>query len=240
MSPCEGCHAGCCRSFAVPVTGADILRIQQNYDVNFWEFVCRWEDPDGQIARNFAPHFRFADQPEMPFVICLSHSGSKVFPTTSKCCFLVEQPPTEEDPEHPLGTAHCGIYEHRPAACRTFPTRFNESEELAVIYDLPASGRAASQHPAYSLCPREWEPSDLNPLELLPDLAVAKFEMRFFHQMASIWNRSPRLWGMFPQFLELVYANRILRAPSQAEEHPEVIAFPTKQEPQEKSRRRAA
>jgi Fe-S-cluster containining protein len=224
----------------VPVTGADILRIERNYDVRFWEFVCRWEDPEGSIARNYAPHFHFADEPEMPFVICLSHSGSKVFPTTSKCTFLVEEPPTEENPEFPLGTAHCGIYEHRPSACRTYPTRFNESEELAVLYDLPASGRASSQHPCYSLCSRDWEPADFDPLELLPDLAVARFEMRFFHKIASIWNASPKPWGMFPRFLEVMYANRILRAPSHVEEQPEVIAFPVKKEQQDQTKRRAA
>jgi Fe-S-cluster containining protein len=221
----------------VPVTGADILRIQQSYQLSFWEFVCRWEDPDGRIARNYAPHFRFADEPETPFVICLSHSGSKTFPTTSKCAFLVEHPPTEETP---LGTAHCAIYDHRPSACRAFPTRFNESEELAVIYDVPPSGRAANQHPAYTLCPREWEPSDFNSLDLLQDLAVAKFEMRFFHQIAGIWNRQPRTWGMFSAFLELVYSNRVLRAPAKTEEHPDVIAFPTKKDEHDQPKRRAA
>lgn len=237
MSPCEGCHAGCCRSFAVPVTGADILRIQRNLQLSFWEFVCRWEDPTGKIARNYAPHFRFADEPDTPFVICLSHSGSKNFPTTSKCAFLVEEAPTEEVP---LGTAHCGIYENRPAACRAFPTKFNETEELAIIYDVPTSGRAANQHPAYTLCPREWEPKDFDSLELLQHLAVAKFEMRFFHQIAAIWNRQPRQWGMFPAFLDLVYSSRVLREPAKSEENPDIIAFPTKREPVEKSRRRAA
>src|SRR5690606_34649025 len=28
MGLCSGCHAGCCRSFAVPVSGADVLRIE--------------------------------------------------------------------------------------------------------------------------------------------------------------------------------------------------------------------
>ncbi len=237
MSPCEGCHAGCCRSFAVPVTGADILRIQRNLQLNFWEFVCRWDDPAGKIARNYAPHFHFADEPETPFVICLTHAASQNFPETSKCRFLIEQPVT---PESPLGTAHCGIYHDRPSACRSFPAKFNETEELAVLYDLPTSGRAANQHPAYSLCPREWEPADFDSLELLPDLAVAKFEMRFFRQMALIWNRHPREWSVFPAFLELVYANRILRDQKQTEESPEIIAFPASQEQHDPAKRRAA
>ena len=64
MSPCEDCHAGCCRSFAVPVSGADIMRIENGLGLSFWDFVCRWEDPDGRIALNYAPHFFFEDEPE--------------------------------------------------------------------------------------------------------------------------------------------------------------------------------
>ena len=30
MSQCLDCHAGCCRSFAVPITGADVLRIERS------------------------------------------------------------------------------------------------------------------------------------------------------------------------------------------------------------------
>lgn len=237
MSPCEGCHAGCCRSFAVPVTGADILRIQRDYQLSFWDFVCRWEDPDSKIARNYAPHFRFSDEPETPFVLCLTHSASQTFPQTSKCQFLVEEPPTED---HPLGTGHCGIYESRPSACRAFPTKFNETDELAVIYDVPPSGRDANQHQAYTLCSREWEPADFDSLELLPTLAVAQFEMKFFHQLAQLWNRQPRNWAMFPDFLTLVYSNRILRAPAEVEEEPHIIAFPTVKDSPDQPQRRAA
>ncbi len=237
MSPCEGCHAGCCRSFAVPVTGADILRIQRSLGLSFWDFVCRWEDRESQIARNHAPHFYFADDPETPFVICLTHAASRNFPETSQCRFLVEQPPTAE---HPLGTAHCGIYEQRPSACRAFPTKFNETEELAVIYDIPAKGRAGSDHPAYTLCSREWEPADLDILEVLPTLAVAKYEMKFFHQLAVLWNRNPGQWGLFPDFLALVYGNRVMKAAPEPEEEPTIIAFPTPKAPAEQPVRRAA
>lgn len=235
MNPCEACHAGCCRSFAVPVTGADILRIERDLGLGFWDFVCRWEDPSGQIARNYAPHFRFADEPETPFVICLRHAVSESFPETTKCRFLVESPPSDESP---LGTARCGIYASRPSACRAFPAKLNETDELAVIYDVPPSGRAANQHPAYSLCPREWEPSDFDSLELLPALVVAKFEMQFFHQLALLWNRQPRSWGLFPDFLTLVYSNRVVREASPAEE-PDVIRFPTQDKPREPARRAA-
>ncbi len=239
MSPCEGCHAGCCRSFAVPVTGADILRIQREQGLSFWDFVCRWEDSQGHIARNYAPHFYFADEPQMPFVLCLTHAASSLFPETSRCRFLMEEPPTAESP---LGTAHCGIYEDRPAACRVFPTKFNETNELAVIYDVPVSGRDANQHPAYTLCPRNWEPADFDSLELLQSLAVAKFELQFFQQLALLWNRQPRSWAVFPDFLALVYSRRILKQEAETEEDPQILAFPQRKEPPVDStpRRRAA
>lgn len=237
MSPCEGCHAGCCRSFAVPVNGADILRIQREHRLSFWDFVCRWEDPDGTIARNYAPHFYFADEPDTPFAICLTHAASQNFPETSKCRFLIEDAPSDEAP---LGTARCSIYETRPSACRAFPAKFNETEELAVIHDVPPSGRAANQHPAYELCPREWEPEDFDSLDLLPELAVAKFEMRFFHQLALLWNHQPRNWSLFPDFLGLVYSNRITRAAKPPGEEPDILEFPAPPDSLKPSRRRAA
>ncbi len=205
MSLCEGCHAGCCRSFAVPVTGADILRIERDLGLDFWSFVCRWADPDGNIAHRYAPQFRFEDEPEMPFVVCLQHAESRYFPQTTMCQFLAEQAPDEE---HPLGTAHCGIYGSRPAACRVFPAKFNDTEDLAILHDVPSHGRGG-QDEVYSLCPRPWTPQDVDPLEVLPNLAVAKYEMQFFHYLAAAWNRAPKAWSLFPDFLRVVYANRV-------------------------------
>ena len=95
---CESCHAGCCRAFAVPVTGDDILRIERDIGLEFWDFVCRWADKDGQIARNHAPHFHFSDEPQTPFVICLAQEQSLFLGETAKCRFLVECPPDDEAP----------------------------------------------------------------------------------------------------------------------------------------------
>ncbi len=210
MNVCQNCHAGCCRSFAVPTTGADILRIERDLGLEFWDFACRWADPHSQIAQKYAPQFHFSDEPGMPYVICLAHVQSEVFPTTTKCRFLVESQPDEE---HPLGIGQCGIYDSRPGACRAFPTKFDTTGELAVIYDIPGSGRE-NESPAYGLCPRPWEPSDVDPLQTLQDLAAAKFEMSFFHSVAMVWNRQPREWNLFPEFLRLVYSNRVIKEES--------------------------
>ena len=219
MSQCATCHAGCCRSFAVPVTGADILRISRQLELGFWDFVCRWADPQGTIARNHAPQFYFADEPQTPFVICLLHEDSQTFEGTTRCKFLVESPKTAE---HPLSVAHCGIYHQRPGACRAFPTKLDRAGELAILYDVPAAGNS-SPNPAFKLCARQWEPEELDPVQTVQDLVVATYEMNFFHRLADVWNEQPGPWSRFPEFIELVYTSRI-RAASDAQDQqlPEV------------------
>ncbi|MBI1313493.1 YkgJ family cysteine cluster protein [bacterium] len=207
MSPCENCHAGCCRAFAVPLTGADILRIERGLNLSFWDFACRWADPVGQIAQQYAPHFYFDDEPGTPFVIALMHRVSEVFPETTCCRFLTEGVPNETQP---LGQSHCGIYDIRPAACRVFPTKFNATGELALIQDIPDRTREGD-NAIYDLCSRQWEPSDLDPVQPLHDLIIARYEMQFFHQLAEQWNQEPRPWEIFPDFLRLIYSQRLMR-----------------------------
>lgn len=227
MSPCQSCHAGCCRTFAVPVTGADILRIERSLKMDFWDFACRWADPQGEIARKYAPQFHFADEPETPFVICLSQASSHFFPKTRKCRFLTEGAP---DAEHPLGQARCGIYNSRPGACRAFPTRLNVEGDLAIIYDVPSPRKPDEKPHVNDLCARQWEPADFDHLDTLQDLALTQFEMKFFHQIAAIWNRVPRDWNVFPDFLRLVYANRVISEADSAEAaNPRTLAFPTEE-----------
>jgi Fe-S-cluster containining protein len=206
MGICDSCHAGCCRSFAVPLCGADIVRIQRDLGVPFWDFVCRWADPQGLIAGRYAPHFYFADEPETPFVICLLHRESELHPETSKCRFLMEGPPEEGSPE---GRARCGIYHSRPSACRAFPARLNHDGTQVQIESIPARGREGS-NPLYQLCPRPWEPEDFNTVKTVQDLVVARDEMAFFHRLAERWNLKRHPWELFPDFLQIVYEQRVV------------------------------
>lgn len=207
MQICSGCHAGCCRSFAVPITGADIVRLERTTGQTFWEFGCRWVDSDGLISRGYVPQFRFPDEPGTPFVLCLKHEASATFPGTSRCHFLKESSPTAE---HPKGTALCGEYAGRPAACRSFPGKLGDGGQLAILYDVPKKARQ-EEHPAYELCPRPWTSSDINPVEMVQDLVVARFELQFFQQVADSWNRNPAPFAVLPDFLRMVYANRVIR-----------------------------
>lgn len=213
MSQCATCHAGCCRSYVVPLTGADILRIMSDQQVTFWDFVCRWADPQGTIALKYAPHFYFSDAPHVPFVISLIQQPSTHFPQTNRCKFLDEGPPTAE---HPLGISKCGIYESRPSACSVFPTKFDRAGELAILCDVPAQGPAGGEQ-VYQLCSQPWQPRELDPIRQVQHLIIAKYEMNFFAKLASSWNARPGDWRLFPEFLELVYANRVLPKDAEAD-----------------------
>jgi Fe-S-cluster containining protein len=205
------------------VTGADILRIMQHQNLSFWDFVCRWADPHGSIALKYAPHFFFRDAAQTPFVISLLQEPSSVFPGTTRCKFLAEGP---QSAEQPLGISKCGIYGARPAACRVFPTKFDDSGELAVICNVPAAGREGS-HPVYQLCPRAWKPEDLDPLQQVQDLVLARFEMNFFFKLAAAWNANPGEWRLFPDFLQMVYARRVITADEDRGAEPaEFVKFP--------------
>lgn len=224
MSPCHGCHSGCCRAFAVPVSGADILRIERAHHVPMEAFIHRWEDPEDAISSGVAPHFYFEDQPDFPFTICLKPEVSQTFKKATRCHFLVEEPPTKD---HPWGMAHCSIYEHRPLTCRVFPTKLSESGMVAEIHSIPENGRPSDTQPAYNLCPTTWVAADIEPISALQDLVLIRFEMQFFAHVAAAWNRRRQSWSVFPEFLRLVYENRVVLSDVQEIDaaHPEILKF---------------
>jgi hypothetical protein len=172
----------------------------EQQQLSFWDFVCRWADPEGLIAGKFAPHFRFADEPETPFVLCLMRNASQHFPGTSKCVFLRETPST---PEHPLGTAECSIYHQRPGTCRVFPMTFDDAGSPR-FRDVGGCHGGGEPH-VYQLCPRKWEAADIEPAAALRALRRVSSDMTFFHQLAEAWNRRPLSWLVFPEFLQIVY-----------------------------------
>lgn len=208
MSPCIGCQAGCCRSFAVPVTGADLYRLRDEQGLEFAEVACRWEDREGLIASGTAPHFFFADEPQTPFVICLRHEASETFPDVTRCRFLVESDPA-------VTGSYCGIYNQRPLACRTFPTKLHASGLLAEVHSIPASGRANDPNPAFKLCSRPWRADEIHPIESLQNLVLIRFEMQFFQQVADVWNQTRGDFELFPDFLHEVYSRRVIAPQTQ-------------------------
>jgi hypothetical protein len=79
-----------------------------------------------------------------------------------------------------------------------------------ILCNVPPNPRAGG-HPAYDLCPREWELHEVDAVQGLQDLVLTKYEFAFFAEVARAWNKSPRAWDAFPEFLRIVYAHRILR-----------------------------
>lgn len=221
MGICQGCHAGCCRSFAIPINGADMMTLERETGKTFWDFGCRWEDPEGSIAADYAPHFFFQDEPQTPFVICLKHEQSRIFKKSTCCSFLKETPP---DKDHPLGQSQCGIYHARPSACRVFPTKFDVENELPIIHPVPEYGREDHQ-PEFKLCPRQWTPADVDPINGTSDLVIARYEARFFKQIAKLWNQKVGPWSVFPDFIRNVYQNRVqpISEEAFADEEPYVL-----------------
>jgi len=199
-TPCTSCHAGCCRAYAVPLTGRDIFRIVTELKVPFWKFVCRWADASCAISRGVAPHFFFDDDCRTPYVIGLLQTESRIFPGTRKCGFLEETDPSGKSAR---GTGQCSIYEHRPTACRIFPSRIDEAGALGVYTAREPVGEF--QHAAYELCPRSWSVFDIDPVAALHDLRQCADEMELFHAIAQRWNDEPGPWPFFPDFLELIY-----------------------------------
>lgn len=233
---CESCHAGCCRAYAVPITGADVIRLERSPGLTFWDFACRWEDQDGIISGDYAPQLYFDDEPLTPFALCLLHEPSRNAPATTKCRFLQE---TLANCDQPFGGGHCGVYADRPSACRVFPLKLLDDSPLTILADVPSHGRPDDGHALYRLCPRPWEPSDVDPIAAPADLAVARYEMAFFKQVAALWNERLGSWLKFPEFLRLVYANRVIRPTEpheQADSYPVTLPFPTDHHP----RRRVA
>lgn len=111
------------------------------------------------------------------------------------------------DEEYPKGLGRCSIYQNRPHTCRCFPAKLNDSNELAILYDIPENGRDGE--PAYDLCPRQWTASDLDPNDTIQSLILARYEMTFFSKIATIWNQAPGEWNLFPEFIDRIYSNRI-------------------------------
>lgn len=198
VSPCEGCHAGCCRAFSVPITLGDIFRIATERRLDFWDFVARWADESGAISRGYAPQFFFEDDPETPFVIGLLHADSVAFPGTTCCSFLKE---SVDDSGRVTG--QCSIYESRPDACRLFPAVTDRTGDTR-LHDVPEFGRP-DQNEAFRLCPTEWSIEHIDLDAHCDATDRCQSEMELMRLLAERWNQSPGAWQVFPDFLAAVH-----------------------------------
>lgn len=199
-TPCAGCSASCCREYAVPLTANDVARVVADQSLNFWDFVCRWEDRDGLISRGIVPHFHFEDDPETRFVIGLSPVESRQLPGTRMCRFLDEA----SDSESCGNSARCSVYESRPVVCRVFPFRWDSNGRVAVQPGVERGAEEVAGRPA--LCPSRWNLTDEQSEQAAADLEQCREEMAVLRLLAERWNRHPGPWELFPEFLRIVSA----------------------------------
>lgn len=231
MSVCVKCHAGCCRSLMLMITGYDALRIARDLALppeSFTQFVPLGES-QAEAMRGSWALIRFADSsgPLKDHVLTLKKVPSTLMPTTTRCTFLQEWPRAQPDEssQHPGGrvAARCGIYGSRPIMCRTYPALFDPAEGPLVANR--ASMQAASGDDA--LCPQPWtaEMYAPDPTGTVHDLVIERYEFEFFGAAVAAWNAEPRPRAEFFEFMMAVYTNRLRTAP------PSYAAAETKVEP---------
>jgi hypothetical protein len=99
---------------------------------------------------------------------------------------------------------------------------------------LPEQGRPDDPQDAYRLCHRPWQAADIDPIQAPRDLAVSAYEADFFKQVARLWNERLGDWRQFPEFLHLVYENRVIRETETIEESPaaDAVTLPFPNGPQ--------
>ncbi len=164
FDPLPSCHAGCCRSFVVPLTGQDIRRLAAASGRPLWDFACRWDDEDSALPEEFAPRLTF---PTRPADVCPRRQtlAERGFPghgplRVSDGNRDETSPPTGATPRcplhrpmfHPLGTTGSV-----PTVSAEVGAGGNHEQR-----ELPQHGRATSES-AYKLCPRDWTPTNCRP-----------------------------------------------------------------------------
>lgn len=218
MEFCSICHAGCCRSMNVDVTGYDILKIHNTLGLNLPLFITalrqegeKYEENRGRLAM-----FKFADlAPDIYYKLILQSVPTNIFgENSSKCIFLMEWNPQKFGLNEPI-TARCGIYNLRPLTCRTFPTKLNENLEPVMLDPYTTYQQLKDeywQNPAYRLCPKAVEEPDYKNFseQYYKDLYEQHNEMNFFVKVAEKWNQNPEVSDNLLDFLKKEYANRLL------------------------------
>lgn len=106
--PCERCDARCCRTYIVPLNGADILRLSKSLETSITDW-CSLE-PISEPIEEYS-YFSIRLTGDERYVACLKRENDS-------CMFLQRSN---------LRTA-CGIHEARPGMCRSYPITFSSGK----------------------------------------------------------------------------------------------------------------
>ena len=127
-SPCFGCDARCCRSYAVVVTGSDAFRIARGTGLRMVEFLA-YRTQSVQTSRGFLLE-RAGPTHDLILRTVRTDGGPE------PCVFLGEV----------RGGGRCGIYPLRPDACRRFPA-MHDTRGVTVRKQLICPQGAWDGHP---------------------------------------------------------------------------------------------
>lgn len=215
MLSCSSCLAGCCRRFDVPLTGFDIIKIQKALNLEYYEIAQLIPVKEDSYEKNSKAtgvfKFNNFDAGEY-FTFYLRNIKSKYIPDSYKCMFLQEW--NGEDfllHDRPGIKARCGIYNIRPLICSVYPARLHENELIGVVKN-PTKHLEKPDNPAYNLCPEEYDEKEFftDSDEIIKNLVLYKYEVNYFQFLAEVWNQNTCDFGLFYNFLEESYKNRIL------------------------------
>jgi hypothetical protein len=109
--PCFSCHAPCCISYVIPLTGFDLWRVVRVLQVPWHEVAEARSDRDA-----FWDFFALDDTKKRHCFYLRAHP-------TGACVLLLELPG---------GHHRCGSHEGRPLACRVYPYKITGSSQLGL------------------------------------------------------------------------------------------------------------
>lgn len=215
MLICETCHAGCCRNFAIGLTGYDILNIHTTLKVDYSSFIQIipvQNEEDIKYQAKYAALFRFSDcETGIYYRFSMRMSKSPIITDTIKCIFLMEWLNEPLNPSNDKINSKCGIYNCRPLICSTFPSKFDMTGKQGIIFNVNSSNLNQG-NPIYNQCPRKITEQDIadSKDQIMKNLIMRKYEGDYFQNLSDYWNQKPGTIKEFFAFIKNVYQNRIV------------------------------
>jgi len=212
MLICESCHSGCCRKYAVALTGYDILNISKTLKIDPLSFIEISPVENIEYQSTYTTLFKFTDEnSDIFYRFNLKMNESQLVPGTIKCQFLLEW---HNDPSNPCIEgiiAKCGIYNCRPFVCTAYPAKFDITEKRGIIVNV-GSKSESSEHRIYNLCPEKITGEDIadSSDQIMKALIMRKYELEYFKNLADYWNQKPGSLSDFLIFMTNVYQNRVV------------------------------
>jgi len=155
--PCHNCQGACCRSYIVPVTGYDVWRISTSQRLAPESYLIA-----GHQSEENSEGF-LLDPDGRPFFLALDKKGR--FHRYQPCIFLLSLAG---------GQYRCGIYSHRPTACRVYPMAIDKG------------GVRLSTH---ALCPpNSWSQREIERPTWLKAIKRIYIESDLYTEVVARWN----------------------------------------------------